>query len=258
MPETVQLTTAPNSTLLFWSAPQHYLLPTWVASSRLPAEASLQYLDRSYLPELGIWGFDYSEISRTSRVNVVMTTESQVAFAGIESGKPQALYYYASGDVAVALKSLEEYAQNERIGKNRVEFYSSPLAEKYEQAMRYVSSRIRVISQLKEDWNSEGARSISWQTLARSLSLFGGLVEQAGRLNIDLPVPSLSPLPSGGVEFEFNSLLKELMVAIPKDITHPVRYLKVDKSGISEVEEESQCTDQELIGLAMALFGRTS
>ena len=236
----------------------------WLGSFQMPAEASWQYLFREKVPaQWRITSNIYSGAPVESRAKLRLSASNAMACADVEPEGTMAdpeetvsTYYYSPRNLDATRLSIENYLASSR-GRHQtswVDFFSSPLSGKYETALRYVISRLCKIGRLHDNWDGEGAKAISWATVSRALSLFASIVISADRAGADLPIPSVSPLPDGGIEFEFETLFKELMVSVPDDPGAPLSYLTVDKSEMREQLQEGELGEGELIKLAVNWF----
>ncbi len=263
MPETFWLEKEASSTAMAGT-----LLPGDVSqrlgSFQLPVEASWQYLFREKVPaQWRITSNIYSGSPIESRAKLRLSVSDAIACTDVEPEKtivdPEEsviTYYYNPTNLDATRVSLENYlaSSRERHQKSWVDFFSSPLSKKYETALRYVISRLCSFGRLHENWDGEGAKPVSWMTISRALSLFTSIVMSADKVGADLPIPSVSPLPDGGIEFEFETLFKELMVAVSDTPGAPLNYLTANKSELREQLEEGELGEGELVKLAVNWF----
>lgn len=264
MPETFWLEKEVSSTALPGTLLSGGAISHWLGSFQLPAEASWQYLFREKVPaQWGIIGNIYSGSPIESRAKLRLSVSDAIACADVEPestlvGPEDTVisYYYSPTNLDAARLSIENYLESSRgrHQKSWVDFFSSPLSEKYEAALRYVISRLCKIGRLRNNWDGEGAKAISWTAVSRALSLFTAIVMSADKASADLPIPSVSPLPDGGIDFEFETLFKEFMVSVPDAPGASLNYLTVDKSEMRERLAEGELSEGELIKLAVNWF----
>jgi len=264
MPETFWLEKEASATALPGMWLPSDVVSHRLGSFRLPAEASWQYLFREKVPvQWHVTGNLYSGSPIESRAKLRLSVSDAMACTDVEPEKtlvdPEGTvitYYYNPTNLDATRVDLEKYlaSDRERHQKSWVDFYSSPLSEKYETALRYVISRLCSFGRLPENWDGEGARPISWTTISRTLSLFASIVVSADKADTDLPIPSVSPLPDGGIEFEFETLFKELMFSVPDAPEVSLNYLTVKKSEMREQLEEGKLSEGELVKLAVNWF----
>lgn len=113
------------------------------------------------------------------------------------------------------------------------------LADKVKLGVNLIIERLRKIANLKRGWDSYEAEPIESATIIRAIDFFSKIVVQLDReRRNNLPVPFVAPLSDGGIQFEWRTLYKELIIVVPKSIQNDLTYLKVEKDIFGEIEEK--------------------
>jgi hypothetical protein len=200
--------------------------------------------------------YTHSTPPSDSGVQVLLAAPRAIAGTDLKFGRRSHIYYYSADDLLASRNSLIDYFGVESWRKkNSVSLYRTPLARKYQSHLKYVISRLVKIGRLERNWDGEGAQPMGWKAAVRALALFTSMVNVAEKLQADLPIPSVSPLPDGSIEFEFETIFREAMVLVPAKTDDGLNYLVVDKSGIQEhVQEGVQSSDPTLAGLVVDWF----
>lgn len=104
-----------------------------------------------------------------------------------------------------------------------------------------VVQRLKKFAELKQNWDSYGAKPIEWSTISRAIDFFSKVLFQ----NIlesknNLPIPFVAPLSDGGIQFEWRNCFKELVIVLPNRQEKGVVYLKVEHQLFGEKEEEGK------------------
>lgn len=106
------------------------------------------------------------------------------------------------------------------------------------------SSTVKKLKQfalLKKGWDSYDADEIEWSTISVAVNFYSGVLLRAeGKNKKALPIPFVSPISDGGIQFEWMTHYKELIIEIGKDKTQEFEYLKVEKTLDGEKEEEDK------------------
>jgi hypothetical protein len=109
-----------------------------------------------------------------------------------------------------------------------------------------IIKRLRKFSTLKAGWDSYNAKPIEWLTISRAINFFYNVLYVMESKNKDvIPLPFVAPRSDGGIEFEWNTCYKELIIFIPEDEKQFIEYLKVDKTEDEEKEEEEETSNIE-------------
>ena len=144
--------------------------------------------------------------------------------------------------------------EEESIGKEDVTTWINNSAEtiiafRIQRGSRFITDRLKKFANLKTGWDSYDAKSIQWKTIIRAIQFFSKVLYEIENKNI--PVPFVAPLSDGGIQFEWKTCYKELILLIPEKEEEPFEYLKVDKLLWKEQEEEDRVFNiDEMVNIA--------
>ena len=221
-----------------------------------PSEQVYYSFLRSYTPT-------YTENLSNDRTNLL--TGSQIVFrsnvgerffAGeIVSGRYLKSYFYSAAEIDRSKDSVKRF-DDEHLVSVRTWTYADklPRIKKISKSVSHIIYQLRRYASFKAGWDGENAQKITWDTITRAISLVVALVHQLDQTGNDLGIPCVGPMADGGIEFELETLFKEFIITIPPSANDEISFLKIDKSGEEEVEEESTASDLEIPSLIIDWF----
>lgn len=89
--------------------------------------------------------------------------------------------------------------------------------------IRQADQKISELSQLPENWDGYGSRSIQQAAVEQASALLSKLA------SFNLPAPQIFPVPGGGIQLEFRQDSRELEIEILPDGS--IEYLTVNEEG---------------------------
>ena len=112
-------------------------------------------------------------------------------------------------------------------------------ANSIEIGLRAITDKIKKFALLKPGWDSYGAKPVQWNTILQAIIFFSKVLASLNRKGIkSMPLPFIAPLINGGIQFEWRTCYKELIIALPPDKNSKIEFLKV-KQTIDEEKEEN-------------------
>lgn len=115
-------------------------------------------------------------------------------------------------------------------------FARTTMASRIQRGSGSIIDRLRKFAGLKPGWDSYDAKRIEWATIIRAMNFFFKVLYNAG--NKDIAAPFVAPLSDGGIQFEWKTCYKELILSIPEGEDEPLEYLKVDETLWEEKQQE--------------------
>lgn len=108
--------------------------------------------------------------------------------------------------------------------------------------MRIVSEslgeKVNTFRELKDGWDTYNGKSISTSVIAKALSIASSLAYRATLQKRTLPMPHIFPLSNGGIEFEFNSISRDILFSIHDREKNSFEYLIIDKTSKKQPPHE--------------------
>ncbi|MBU4268648.1 MAG: hypothetical protein KJ808_07350 [Acidobacteria bacterium] len=102
-----------------------------------------------------------------------------------------------------------------------------------------IYSRLKMFATLQKGWDSYSAVPIKWSTIAKGIDFISRILYSRFLKKLSyIPIPFIAPLSDGGIQFEWNSCYKELIITIPEDDACPIEYLQIEKTSLSETKKE--------------------
>jgi hypothetical protein len=128
---------------------------------------------------------------------------------------------------------IENFAETKTISK--VQLGSHSIVEK-----------LKSFAALEANWDSYDAKPIEWSTIIRAIKFSNHILYAIDSQDKDVvPRPFIAPRSDGGVQFEWSTCYKELILTIPAKENELMEYLKTDINSGEEKEEEGEVSSIE-------------
>lgn len=120
-------------------------------------------------------------------------------------------------------------------------YYEDKVFEKIRIGIRNILSRLKSFSSLEEGWDGYKGKPVKIQTITKALIFFSFLLYLLYKKKVlDFPLPFITPVADGGIQFEWETCYKELIIYIPEEDEDSFQYLKICKNLWREDEEEGE------------------
>lgn len=129
------------------------------------------------------------------------------------------------------------------------------LAQATSAGFEEVFERIGHFVKLEANWDHYGAKSIDENCVDQAFSILNQLLEWRERAESEMPVPFVAPLPTGGIQFEWDKGKRFLEISIAPE-TRAVYFFAMDKIDDGEISIEGSIRSEEELQQLLAWFIR--
>jgi len=89
-----------------------------------------------------------------------------------------------------------------------------------------IVKRLGALKSLSDNWDSYGAKEVTWYAFCNALMLFSEIIMNAKNMNI--PQPFIAPISNGGLKIEWETLIRQFYFTIPPESSYNWEYSKYD------------------------------
>lgn len=164
------------------------------------------------------------------------------SFATIDKSEINEISFVSPQHLAITrIGSLKEKSTTST--KNLAE---SKTISKVQRGSLSIVKRLKSFAALRAGWDSYGAKPIEWSTISRAIAFICHVLYDIDCQNKDVvPLPFVAPRSDGGIQFEWSTCYKELILTIPAKENELMEYLKTDINSGEEKEEEGEVSSIE-------------